>query len=89
MPEHYGYTRDGKQQPIDEHLWDAAKKACKAMGKEDDYQCTWGMYKKNWQREHGKELLGSPPGGNKSEAGGEGGRGGHSPAGAPGVTPGE
>ena len=89
MPEHYGYTRNGQQVPIDEKLWDAARKACKAMGKEDNCQCTWGMYKKNWEREKGRELLGSPPGGAKSHAGGEGSRRGSSPASVPGVASGE
>lgn len=89
MPENYGWTRDGKQQPIDEKLWDDAKKACAAMKKEGDYACIGGMYKKNWERENGRELLGSPPGGAKSKAGGEAGSGGHSPASASGVTPGE
>lgn len=87
MPDSYGYTRNGQQQPIDEKLWSDAKKACVAMKKADDYQCIWGMYKKNWEREHGKELLGSPPGGSKSKAGGEAGRGASSPASASGVTP--
>lgn len=88
MPERWGWTRDGKQQPTDEKLYDAAKKACAAMGKTDDYRCIWGMYRKNWEREYGKELLSAPPGGEKAKAGGEAGSpGGHSPASTPGVTP--
>jgi len=90
MPEHYGYTRDGRQVPIDEKLWNDAKKACAAMEKEGDYKCIGGMYRRNWEREKGRELLSSPPGGGKAKAGGESGsRGGSSPASASGVTPGE
>lgn len=68
MPRNWGYSMDGEPMKIDEGLYKDAKTACGEMGKGSDYKCIWGMYRKNWERKHGKVLLNKP----RSEgAGGE------------------
>lgn len=89
MPDHLGYTRDGKHQEIDEGLWNDAKKSCEGMQKRGSlkgelYGCITGTYMKMWRNKHGRELLSSPP---KGKGGGK--KAPAAPSGSAGVTAGD